>query len=83
MPGGPANPAYTGSAELTRYVVGPNGTRHTRIINIDLAQAMQGNPRDNVRLEPFDMLNVTEVSQWADQGTVTLQGQVRFPGTYT
>ena len=81
--GGLANPAYTGSAELTRYVVGPNGTRHTRIINIDLAQAMQGNPRDNVRLEPFDMLNVTEVSQWADQGTVTLQGQVRFPGTYT
>ena len=81
--GGLANSAYTGKAELTRYVVGPDGVRHVRILEIDLAQAIQGNPRDNVRLMPFDMLNVEEVSQWANRGTVTLRGEVRFPGTYT
>ena len=81
--GGLANAAYTGNAELTRYVVGPDGTRHTRIINISLAQALRDNPKDNLLLKPFDVLNVVEVSQWARQATVTLRGEVRFPGTYT
>ena len=81
--GGLANAAYTGKAELTRYVVAPDGTRHTQILEIDLAQALQGNPQDNVTLEPFDDLNVEEVSQWASKGMVTLRGEVRFPGTYT
>jgi polysaccharide biosynthesis/export protein len=81
--GGLANAAYTGKAELARYVVGPDGTRRTLIIDVDLAQAMLGVPRDNLLLEPFDVLNVEEVSQWANQAKVTLLGEVRFPGTYT
>ena len=81
--GGLANAAYTGGAELARYVVGPNGVRHTRIYQINLAQALAGNPRDNILLKPFDVLMVEEVSQWGRQATVMLRGQVRFPGTYT
>jgi polysaccharide export outer membrane protein len=81
--GGLANAAYTGKAELARYVVGPDGTRRTQIIDVDLTQAMLGVPRDNVLLKPFDVLNVEEVSQWANQARVTLLGEVRFPGTYT
>ncbi len=81
--GGLANGAYTGRAELTRYIVGPHGVRHTRIYAINLAQALAGNPRENIRLQPYDVLTVAEVSQWGRQPTVTLRGQVRFPGTYT
>lgn len=81
--GGLADAAYLGKAELTRYVVGPGGTRHTQIFDLDLAQALQGNPRADLRLEPYDVLSIEEVSQWADQESVTLRGQVRFPGTYT
>jgi protein involved in polysaccharide export with SLBB domain len=81
--GGLANAAYTGKAEIARYVVAADGTRHTQIIDVDLAQAIEGNPRDNVRLEPYDVLTVEEVSQWARQSNVTLLGEVRFPGTYT
>ncbi len=81
--GGLANGAYTGRAELTRYYVGPHGVRHTMIYPINLAQALAGNPQANVRLEPYDVLTVAEVSQWGRQPTVTLKGQVRFPGTYT
>ena len=81
--GGLDNSAYTGKAELARYVVSPDGTRHTQIIDVNLAQAMLGVPRDNLTLEPFDVLNVEEVSQWANQAKVTLLGQVRFPGVYT
>jgi polysaccharide export outer membrane protein len=81
--GGLANDAYTGSAELARYVIGPNGVRQTRIYRINLAQALAGNAQDNLLLKPFDVLTVVKVSQWGRQATVTLRGQVRFPGTYT
>jgi polysaccharide export outer membrane protein len=81
--GGLSSAAYTGGAELARYVVGSNGVRHTRIYKINLAEALAGNLRDNLLLKPFDVLTVEEVSQWGHQATVTLHGQVRFPGTYT
>ncbi len=81
--GGLADAAFTGTAELTRYAVGPGGTRGTRIIDIDLQQALSDDPAADVKLQPFDVLSVKEVSQWADQETITLAGQVRFPGTYT
>jgi len=81
--GGLADAAYAGEAELTRYVVTPDGTRHTRIMDVDLGQALKGNPEANLRLEPYDVLSVREVSQWTNQESITLTGQVRFPGIYT
>ncbi len=81
--GGLADEAYSGDAELTRYVVGSDGTRHTEIFDINLAEALSGNRSDNMLLRPYDVLSVKEVSQWANQESVTLSGQVRFPGTYT
>lgn len=75
--------AFSGEAELTRYVVSTDGTRHTRIFDVDLAQALEGNPKADLRLEPYDVLSVKEVSQWASLESVKLMGQVRFPGTYT
>jgi len=81
--GGLADAAYAGKAELTRYVVGPNGTRRTEILDIDLATALSGDPAANVALQPYDVLSVKQVSQWANQESVVLSGQVRFPGTYT
>ena len=81
--GGLADAAYTGTAELTRYAVVPGGTRRTQIIDIDLSQALSGNGAANVTLRPYDVLSVKEVSQWSNQESVTLTGQVRFPGTYT
>ncbi|HEY1889186.1 MAG TPA: SLBB domain-containing protein [Steroidobacteraceae bacterium] len=81
--GGLADAAYSGKAELTRYVVVSGGTRRTEISDIDLAGALSGNPADDVKLEPYDVLSVKQVSQWTDQETVDLRGQVRFPGIYT
>jgi polysaccharide biosynthesis/export protein len=81
--GGLAIAAYGGEAELTRYEVGPGGARHTEIYTLDLAQALRGNPQADLRLEPYDVLSIKQVSQWADQETVSLRGEVRFPGTYT
>ena len=81
--GGLADAAYAGKAELTRYVVVDGSTRRTDIIDIDVASALSGNPAANVTLDPYDVLSVKEVSQWANQESITLKGEVRFPGTYT
>jgi polysaccharide biosynthesis/export protein len=81
--GGLADAAYAGKAELTRYVVVQGGTRNTQIIDIDLGAALRGDPGANLKLEPYDVLSVKEVSQWTNQESITLSGQVRFPGSYT
>jgi polysaccharide export outer membrane protein len=80
--GGLADAAYTGKAELTRYVVVAGGTRRTELIPLDLAAALSGNPAANLTLEPYDVLSVKEVSQWTTQESITLKGEVRFPGIY-
>jgi protein involved in polysaccharide export with SLBB domain len=81
--GGLADAAYAGKAELTRYVVVDGGTRRTELMSIDLAAALRGNPTGNVKLQPYDVLSVKEVSQWTNQESVILTGEVRFPGSYT
>jgi protein involved in polysaccharide export with SLBB domain len=81
--GGLANDAYTGNAEIARYSVDARGVRRTHIYRINLAAALAGNPHDNLMLKPFDVLTVEKASQWGRQDTITLSGQVRFPGTYT
>jgi polysaccharide biosynthesis/export protein len=80
--GGLADEAYPQSAELTRYEVVNGEERRTRLIDIDLAAALRGDPTHNIRLEPFDNLSVKEVPEWGSQESVTLSGEVRFPGTY-
>ena len=80
--GGLSDAAYGGKAELTRYRVEDGETRRTDLIEVDLAQALLGDPKENLKLEPFDILSVKEVSQWHTQESVTLAGEVRFPGRY-
>lgn len=74
--------AYGGGAELTRYVVGPDGVRRTELVAIDLSAVRRGDAAANLELQPFDYLIVKETPEWTDQESVTLRGEVRFPGTY-
>jgi protein involved in polysaccharide export with SLBB domain len=80
--GGLSVAAYGGKAELSRYSVVNGQTRHMDVINVDLGAAMRGDPVQNVKLTAFDNLSVKEVSQWSDQESITLVGEVRFPGRY-
>jgi polysaccharide export outer membrane protein len=80
--GGLADEAYRGRAELARYRVENGVTRRTQIMDLDLEQGVNGDPAAKVLLEPFDDLSVKEVSSWAERATVTLAGEVRFPGSY-
>lgn len=74
--------AYGGQAELARYSVTDGGARQTELIKVDLAAALRGEASANLPLRPFDYLLVKETPEWADQESVTLKGEVRFPGTY-
>jgi len=74
--------AYGSMADLARYTVTPEGARQTELIQIDLAAVRAGNDAANLLLQPFDYLLVKENSDWGAQESVTLRGEVRFPGIY-
>src|SRR5262249_2458045 len=74
--------AYGGTAELTRYKVENGDSRKIDLIKVDLGAALRGDPSGNLKLEPFDDLSIKQVSKWDVQESVTLTGEVRFPGRY-
>jgi polysaccharide biosynthesis/export protein len=81
--GGTLDSAYGRAAELTRYRVGEGESRHTELIRVDLAAALRGDASANIVLQPFDTLSVREVPLWGETESVTLKGEVRFPGVYS
>lgn len=74
--------AYGGQAELTRYEVSGTGARQAQLIEIDLRQALNGDPAADLALRPFDYLMIKEVPLWAAQEEVEIRGEVKFPGRY-
>jgi polysaccharide biosynthesis/export protein len=81
--GGLSDSAYGGSAELTRYRVVNGETRRTELVEVDLAAVLHDDPASNLKLQPFDTLSIKQVEAWTEHGTITLRGQVRFPGDYS
>jgi polysaccharide export outer membrane protein len=80
--GGKLDPAaYSGSAELSRFRRGDN-ERQSELLQIDLAAILRGDAAADVLLQPFDVLTIKELPEWSVQESVTLRGEVRFPGTY-
>lgn len=74
--------AYGGRAELTRYAVVNGETRQTELIDIDLKRIRDGDATADVQLKPFDNLLIKETPMWAQQESIELKGEVRFPGKY-
>jgi polysaccharide biosynthesis/export protein len=81
--GGLSDSAFGGTAELTRFEVVDGETRRAQLIQVDLAAALRGDPAANVALKPFDSLSIKQVEAWTEGGTITLLGQVKFPGAYS
>lgn len=81
--GGNLDPgAYAGEAELTRYAIDASGVRQTELVTIDLAAMGRGDALANVLLQPYDYLVIKETPSWDSLESVTLRGEVKFPGTY-
>jgi len=74
--------AFGGKAEIARYEITANGVRETQVVEVDLEAIRGGNAQADLALRPFDYLFIKETPEWTDQESVTLAGEVRFPGTY-
>ncbi|CAM3031907.1 SLBB domain-containing protein [Vibrio mytili] len=82
--GGLTYNAFTINAELARTVINNVDERASiNVERIDLRKAIQGSTADDAIIVGRDRLNVLEKPSVKLQSTVTLQGEVRFPGTYT
>lgn len=80
--GGLDDAAYAGSAELTRFEIVNGEKRQTGVLQLNLSRILEGNTEANQLLKAYDVLTVQRTPDWADQGSVTLRGEVRFPGAY-
>jgi len=79
--GGLTDSASMYSAELARRYTDDNGVEQTEIIQVDLAEAMLG--KGDVRLQSRDRLLIKSVPSFGTNRTVTLEGEIRYPGQYT
>ena len=69
-------------AELTRIKVTQSGPQTERL-PIDLSRAVQGDPQHNITMEINDYLFIRSVPEWDLYKTVTVGGEVKYPGVYT
>ena len=73
---------YTDEAEITRIIVTQQGPETTKIL-INLKKALEDDPQNNIMLQENDYLIVKSVPEWELYRTVTVEGEVKFPGIYT
>lgn len=68
-------------AEVTRITITQRGPETSRIY-INLRQALNGAPRDNILLKPHDYVFIRSIPDWALNRLVKIQGKVKYPGNY-
>ncbi|HEX5765490.1 MAG TPA: SLBB domain-containing protein, partial [Woeseiaceae bacterium] len=74
--------AYTLEAELSRYSVVNGELRVTDISVIDLDSILAGDETADAVLAAHDHLSINRVPEWESTWSVTLDGEVTFPGAY-
>src|SRR3990172_1706410 len=82
LTGGPKYYTNKKEAELTRVTVTDQGPKTEKVI-LNLEKALEGESGDNLPLRENDYLFVRTVPEWKLYQTVTISGEVKYPGTYT
>ena len=59
--------AYTKEAELVRFDIVNGKTVESSVINFDVHRALEGDPSDNLKLQPLDFVNIKQIPDWWDQ----------------
>ncbi|WP_349814220.1 SLBB domain-containing protein [Rheinheimera oceanensis] len=83
--GGLTDAAYINQAELSRVIKQADNRNGVEVSHkrLNLQQLFTENDSDNIALQNRDRLNIFSVPNWTSQREITLEGEVRFPGTYT
>jgi polysaccharide export outer membrane protein len=58
------------------------GVREAEVINVDLYAIRRGDEQADVVLKEHDYLIIKRIPEWDSVWTVTLEGEVMFPGAY-
>lgn len=74
--------AYSIAAELTRYEIVDGHYRSKKVIHVDLNSVLRGDATADLELVAHDHLSISLVPDWDSEWTVTIEGEVRFPGEY-
>jgi len=83
MAGNMKDAAFTKQAELVRFDIVNGKEVKTSIINFDVLLALKNDPANNLKLQPLDVINIKQIPEWWDKKkTVTISGEVYFPGDY-
>lgn len=77
LAGGLTENAYSLSAEVSRFSLDQNELRNVDHIEIDLSNA------NSYLLKSDDKIRIKQLPQWVGNETVTVSGEVAFPGVYT
>ncbi len=78
LAGGLTSDASTDSVQIFRRT----GDNKLRVLSVNLAQALAGDDKDNIPLEPKDRLIIHRNLAKVDPPTVTIEGEVGRPGKY-
>ena len=84
MAGGFKRDAMIESADLTSYEVKNGNQVAESLATVPIGAAVSGaDPHADVHLKPGDILAIHQITNWENIGeSVTIQGEVRFPGSY-
>jgi protein involved in polysaccharide export with SLBB domain len=75
--------AYRKEADLSSYEIENNEKVLVRHSVVDIAKALEGDRSADPVLQPGDVVGIRQLTGWEDIGaSVTIDGEVRFPGTY-
>ena len=74
--------AYLPEAEITRLIKTEKAVL-SKVININLGEALKENDRYNILLKEDDYVFVRQIPEWYTEKTCTIHGEVNFPGEYS
>ena len=81
--GGLKRSAYTESADLARFEMNGSQKAPGDRLELNLAAAMNGDPKTDVPLRDGDILTIRQLPRWTDIGaSMTVRGEVLHAGTY-
>lgn len=81
--GGITDAAFTERAEVSRYLGfdAENAKYDIKNLAVNIS-AIQANTEQDLVLQSRDRINVFAKPEWAEERTVKIDGEVKFPGTY-
>ncbi|MGB0833777.1 MAG: SLBB domain-containing protein [Psychrobium sp.] len=81
--GGIKESTFIKQAELTKFHIDADEGASVHHQSIALNNALNGIELDNLLVESRDHLTILKIPAWQENMTVTLKGEVKFPGTYS